>query len=39
LHRARRRFARALADEGESVKCDEPAGHVSLKAIRTEDSR
>ena len=38
LHRARRRFAHALAEEDESVKRTQPAGHVSLTAMRTEDS-
>jgi RNA polymerase sigma-70 factor (ECF subfamily) len=39
LHRARRRFERALTEAGESVKRELPAGHVSLTPIRTEDSR
>ena len=39
LHRARRRFAQALEPEDEhDVKRERPAGHVSLTAIRTEDS-
>jgi len=38
LHRARRRFAQALEQEDERVKRERPAGHVSLTAIRTEDS-
>jgi RNA polymerase sigma-70 factor (ECF subfamily) len=39
LHRARRRLASALADEEQSLKRAASAGHVSLTAIRTEDSR
>jgi RNA polymerase sigma factor (sigma-70 family) len=38
LHRARRRFAQALEQEEEHVKRDRTDGHVSLTAIRTEDS-